>query len=236
MTDTLLPRHIAVVMDGNGRWAKKRHMPRKMGHRAGAKAVRKLIENCAEKGIEVLTLYAFSSENWNRPKDEVDTLMALFLENLEKELPTLQKNNIRLRVIGDRSLLQPELQQRIEDVEVKTANNTHMNLVLAVSYGGKWDITQAVNQLLKAKSAEQEFITSEQIAQYLSLADLPDPDLFIRTSGEQRISNFLIWQMAYSELYFTDKLWPDFDTSDLALALQHYEQRERRFGLTSEQL
>ncbi len=239
MTSANLPRHIAIVMDGNGRWAKQRHMPRKMGHRAGAKAVRKLIETCAQKGIKVLTLFAFSSENWNRPQDEVQTLMGLFLSNLEKELPTLQENNIRLRVIGDRSLLNSELQQRIAQVEADTQQYHHMNLVLAVSYGGRWDITQAVKKLCSQaieSNLDVANITESDLQKYLSIADLPDPDLFIRTSGEQRLSNFLIWQLAYSELVFIDKLWPDFNADDLELALQQYQQRERRFGLTAEQL
>lgn len=234
-----LPKHIAVIMDGNGRWAKQRHLPRKMGHRAGAKAVRELVENCARLGIEVLTLFAFSSENWQRPSDEVNTLMELFFTSLEKELPLLQNNHIRLRIIGDRERLSLELQQRIAAVEQATENNERMNLVLAVSYGGRWDITQAVKKIAQkvvVDGIKPDDITEALIAQQICLADLPEPDLLIRTSGEQRVSNFLIWQLAYSELYFTEKNWPDFDKAEFDIALKKFAQRERRFGLTSEQL
>lgn len=236
---TTLPRHIAIVMDGNGRWAKARHLPRKMGHHAGGKAVRALVEQCARRGIEVLTLFAFSSENWQRPAEEVAGLMQLFFESLEKELPSLIEQQIRLRIIGDRSLLSAELQQRIREAETKTASYSKMNLVLAVSYGGRWDIIQATKALASAVASGEltlAEVTEAKLAQHLSLSDLPDPDLFIRTSGEQRISNFLIWQMAYSELYFTEKNWPDFNEKELERALEYYAQRERRFGLTAEQI
>ncbi len=239
MDNTLIPRHIAVIMDGNGRWAKKRLIPRKMGHHAGAKAVRKLIEVCAQKGIEVLTLFAFSSENWHRPVDEVNALMELFLSNLEKEFSTLQDNNICLRVIGNRLALSDTLQQRISDVEQKTQHNARMTLVLAVSYGGRWDIVNAAKSIAeRVKQGELDVADIDEVsfAQHLSLADLPEPDLFIRTSGEQRLSNFLMWQLAYTELYFTEKYWPDFDVHEFELALQQFAKRERRFGLTSEQL
>lgn len=236
---TALPRHIAVVMDGNGRWAKARHLPRKMGHHAGGKAVKALVEQCARRGIEVLTLFAFSSENWQRPADEVAGLMQLFFDSLEKELPSLIEQQIRLRIIGDRSLLAPELQQRIREAEAKTVAYTKMNLVLAVSYGGRWDIVQAAQALTAAVSRGElkpEEITETKLAEHLALSDLPEPDLFIRTSGEQRISNFLIWQLAYTELYFAEKNWPDFNEQELERALEYYAQRERRFGLTAEQI
>lgn len=239
MNNPLVPRHIAVIMDGNGRWAAKRFLPRKMGHRAGAKAVRELVENCARKGVEVLTLFAFSSENWNRPQDEVDALMELFFTSLEKELPLLQKNEIRLRVIGDRQRLSEELRGRIENVERATESSTRMNLVLAVSYGGRWDIANAAKRI--AFKVQQGEISADEIdetvvARHMCLAELPELDLLIRTSGEQRVSNFLIWQAAYAELYFTKKYWPDFDAKELELALKQFADRERRFGLTGEQL
>lgn len=239
MSELTIPRHIAVIMDGNGRWAKNRHLPRSMGHRAGAKAVRNLVENCARLGVQVLTLFAFSSENWHRPAKEVDGLMKLFFDSLDKELPTLQKNQIRLRIIGDKSKLSETLRQRIIDVEQQTAQNQHMTLVLAVSYGGRWDICQAVKTIAEKVQANElniDDINEQLLAETILLSDLPEPDLLIRTSGEQRISNFMIWQLAYSEFYFTEKLWPEFDKQQLQLAIEHYNKRERRFGLTSEQL
>ncbi len=231
--------HVVIIMDGNGRWAKQRLLPRKMGHRAGAKAVRPIIEHCIKRNVKVLTLFAFSSENWQRPIDEVETLMELFLENLQKELPTLQNNNIRLRIIGERQHLNSHLQTKIAEVETVTENNTALTLVLAVSYGGRWDICQAVQKLAKAVQENKllpDAITEDLITQNLSLADLPEPDLLIRTSGEQRISNFLLWQLAYTEFYFTETLWPDFDEDAFDVALNAYQQRVRRFGLTAEQL
>ncbi len=236
---TSILNHLAIIMDGNGRWAKKRFLPRKLGHRAGARVVRELIEWCVKRDIKVLTLFAFSSENWQRPTEEVETLMELFLENLEKELPTLQHNNIRLRLIGERQQLNPTLQQRIAEVETATVNNTALQLILAVSYGGRWELCEAMRQLAEQVAAGNltpSEITPELITAHLATHDLPEPDLLIRTSGEQRISNFLLWQLAYTELYFTDILWPDFNEQELDKALQIYQQRTRRFGLTNEQL
>tara|TARA_R110000868_G_scaffold84822_6_gene238982 strand:- start:59027 stop:59770 length:744 start_codon:yes stop_codon:yes gene_type:complete len=238
--NSALPQHIAIVMDGNGRWAKKRLLPRKAGHRAGAKTVRHLIELCAQKkSIKALTLFAFSSENWQRPDEEVETLMALFMENLQKELPTLKKNHIRLSVIGERKRFSESLLQQIHTVEQETVENTGLRLNLAVSYGGRWDIVQAVKQVaeqVKAGSLAIENIDESLFSKHLTLADLPEPDLFIRSSGEQRISNFLLWQMAYAELYFTDVLWPDFNDAEFDKALAYFAKRERRFGKTSEQI
>lgn len=237
--DSNLPHHIAVIMDGNGRWAKRRFMPRFAGHRAGADAVRLIIKNCALKQIPVLSLFAFSSENWRRPAQEVNYLMDLFLSGLEKEVPAMHENNIQLRFIGDRVRFSEKLRNKILEVEKLTAQNTGMKLVIAVDYGGQWDICQAARRLAQEVEAgllSSSEITPEKINSKLSFADLPHPDLFIRTSGEQRISNFMLWQLAYSELYFTQTLWPDFDTAELEKALAHYTSRERRFGYSSEQL
>jgi undecaprenyl diphosphate synthase len=227
------PIHIAIIMDGNRRWAEKRLLPRQMGHRAGAKAVRLLIESCVKKSIPYVTLFAFGSENWNRPEKEVSTLLELFLENLEKELPTLQKNNIRLKIIGERARLSSVLQTKIQEVEEQTAGNTALHLILAISYGGQWDICQAVRKLadqVKEGSLSSEAITPILFEATLSTETLPQVDLLIRTSGEKRLSNFLLWQLAYAELYFTDVLWPDFDEATLEQALLEYRQRKRRFG------
>lgn len=229
-----VPQHIAVVMDGNGRWATKRLLPRTAGHKAGAKAVRKLVENCvATSGIKVLTLFAFSSENWGRPDEEVNTLMKLFLTHLDKERELFIKHNIQLRIIGDKSRFSAELQDKIAQTEALTQMHTGLVLVIAASYGGQWDITQAAQQIAR-KVAEgsltPDAITQELLGHYLCLADLPAPDLFIRTSGEYRISNFLLWQLAYTELYFTEVLWPDFGTDEFHAALQFFQQRQRRFG------
>lgn len=238
-SDPSVPRHIAIIMDGNGRWAKQRLLPRTAGHRAGVTSVRKAIERCVEKGVEVLTLFAFSSENWRRPPQEVSVLMGLFVTTLERETDKLHQNNVRLRVIGDRSAFAPELQERIAMAENVTRENTGLNLVIAANYGGRWDILQATRQLAERVAAghlNPEDITAQSLERHLALADLPEPDLFIRTGGEQRISNFLLWQLAYTELYFTPTLWPDFDESALEQALVDYSQRQRRFGYTSEQL
>lgn len=239
MSESILPRHIAIIMDGNGRWAKKRLLPRVAGHKAGVDSVRKTIKACVEKKIEVLTLFAFSSENWRRPDAEVSYLMDLFLSALEREVKKLHEQNIQLRIIGDRSRFDEKLRQCMGKAEQLTAQNTGLKLIIAANYGGQWDICAAMRQL--AVEIEQGKLTSQQIAPELiqaklSLADLPDPDLFIRTSGEQRISNFLIWQLSYSELYFTDVHWPDFDADELEKALLFYANRERRFGFTSEQI
>lgn len=238
-TEVRLPRHIAIIMDGNGRWAKKRFLPRTAGHRAGVTAVRKVVEHCAKKGVEALTLFAFSSENWRRPPQEVSVLMGLFLATLERETDKLHENNVRLRVIGQRAAFAQDLQGRIAAAEELTRENTGLNLVIAANYGGRWDILQAAQRLAEEVAAgtlSPRNITSELLEARLSLTDLPEPDLFIRTGGEQRISNFLLWQLAYTELYFTPTLWPDFDENSLEQALAAYASRQRRFGYTSEQL
>ncbi len=231
-----IPKHIAIIMDGNGRWAKRRLLPRIEGHRRGVEAVRTVIRACAEKGVEHLTLFAFSSENWRRPEDEVSLLMQLFVMALEREVEKLHENEIRFRVIGDLSRFEPRLQQLIRESERLTANNQRLTLTVAANYGGRWDILQAVNRLLVEHPECAQGFKEEDLAPYLSMAYAPEPDLFIRTGGEQRISNFLLWQLAYSELYFTDTLWPDFNTKTLEAAIASFHQRERRFGRTSEQL
>jgi len=232
-----IPRHIAVIMDGNGRWAKARFLPRIAGHRRGAKAVRTLLENAAKLGVEYVTLFAFSSENWRRPAEEVSLLMQLFVSSLENEVSHLHDAQIRLKVIGDLAPLGVKLQTLIQDAEALTQNNNRLTLTIAANYGGRWDILQATNAWLIAHPERvSEGIAEGDLAPYLSMAYAPEPDLFIRTGGEQRISNFLLWQLAYAELYFTDTLWPDFDADALNLAVLSYQQRERRFGRTSEQL
>jgi undecaprenyl diphosphate synthase len=233
MNHSSLPQHIAVIMDGNGRWAKQRFMPRLAGHKAGLEAARQIVRNCAKRNIKVLSLFAFSSENWRRPEQEVGYLMELFLTGLEREVTMLHENNVQLRFIGDRSRFSEKLTRKISEVENLTHANSGMVLIVAVDYGGQWDITQATRQLAQAIEAgnlSSANITPELISSKLSFADLPDPDLFIRTSGELRISNFMLWQLAYSELYFCDALWPDFDEKELESALSHYAQRERRYG------
>ncbi len=231
-----VPRHIAVIMDGNGRWAKKRFLPRIMGHKRGVETVRDLIKQCIHYGVEYLTLFAFSSENWRRPPDEVKFLMGLFMEALSKEVRSLHQHQIRLIMIGDRSRFDPLLVQAIHEAEQLTRHNTRLTLTIAANYGGRWDILQATQRMLKAHPELSENFTEQDIAGYLSMHYAPEPDLFIRTGGEQRISNFLLWQLAYTELYFTDTLWPDFDDEAFKLALKSYRARERRFGRTSEQL
>jgi undecaprenyl diphosphate synthase len=238
-TSTALPRHIAIIMDGNGRWAQARGLPRNAGHRAGVKAVRAAIEYCARKGIEVLTLFAFSSENWQRPKEEVGLLMTLFLEALDREVADLDKNNIRIRFVGDLTQLAVELQTRMRAAEDRTAGNTRLTVVIAVAYGGRWDIAQAARSLAaecvagKLNVAE---IDESLLGARMALRGLPDPDLFIRTGGDQRISNFLLWNLAYTELCFVAELWPEFGDAQLDVALAQFAQRERRFGRTSAQL
>lgn len=237
--DMDLPRHVAVIMDGNGRWAKQRHLPRSNGHRAGVEALRKTITCCAERGIEALTVFAFSSENWQRPAKEVSLLMNLFLATLKKQTRVLHKNNIRLRVIGDRTAFSEKLQTKIRESEMMTRENTGLDLVVAANYGGKWDVTQAANQVLQKilrGEIASEALSEDLLRQHLSFADLPEPDLFIRTGGEHRISNFLLWQLAYTELYFTDTLWPDFDQFEFEHALHDFSRRQRRFGRTGEQV
>ncbi|MDD5227630.1 MAG: isoprenyl transferase [Methylococcales bacterium] len=235
-----VPRHIAIIMDGNGRWAQQRFLPRAVGHHAGVKAVRKIVEYCASNSqIEVLSLFAFSSENWNRPETEVSILMALFLTTLQSEIDKLHKNNIRLRFIGDRTAFDPALQQKMTEGEQKTKDNTALTLVIAANYGGRWDITQAcktVSQRVMSGELLPEAINEAVINQHLCLADLPEPDLFIRTGGEQRVSNFMLWQLAYTELYFTPTLWPDFNQATLEDAITSFKSRQRRFGHTGDQI
>ncbi|MFW5453012.1 isoprenyl transferase [Thioalkalivibrio sulfidiphilus] len=235
----VIPRHVAIIMDGNGRWARARHLPRTEGHRQGVHATRMAVRFCAARGVEALTLFAFSSENWKRPSGEVNTLMNLFVSALEKELPELVQNNIRLRFIGEREAFSTKLKHRIHEAEAATRDNTGMELVIAVSYGGRWDITTAVRRLV-GEVAEGRLdpasISVETLDRQLSTAGLPDPDLFIRTGGEHRLSNFLLWQMAYTELYFCDVLWPDFDEDALQAAFECFAGRERRFGRTGEQV
>lgn len=224
-----VPRHIAVVMDGNGRWAQKRFLPRVAGHKQGVEAVRALIRGAAERGVEVLTVFAFSSENWQRPADEVSFLMDLFLRALREEVQKLHSNGIRFRVVGDTAVLSDETRALIAEGEVLTAGNRGLCVNVAVNYGGRWDIEQAVRRAAAAGDASA-------FVRHLSFADQPDPDLFIRTGGERRISNFLLWQLAYTELYFCDTLWPDFDEAEFTRALDWFAGRERRFGKTGEQV
>lgn len=234
-----LPQHVAVIMDGNGRWAKTRGLERVLGHKNGVTAVRETVEGCAELGIGYLTLYAFSSENWNRPKREVEALMTLLISSLKKETSTLMKNQIRLKAIGDLDQLPKKARKELQEVMDKTAENGHMTLVLALSYGGHMELVhsiQAIAQKVKSGEIAPEDIDQSLVENHLYTAGMPHPELMIRTSGEQRISNFLLWQLAYAELYFTPTLWPDFRKTHLHEALVNYQNRERRFGKTSEQL
>lgn len=234
-----LPRHIAIIMDGNGRWAKAQDRPRHHGHRAGADAARAVVEVCAEQGVEALTLFAFSSENWRRPEREVRTLMALFRRALERERARIHDNGIRLRVIGQRDQFPARLQDSMAATESLTSGNTGLQLTIAAGYGGRWDVTQAaqrIARLVELGKLKPDEVTETTLQQQLSLAELPEPDLFIRTGGEQRISNFLLWQLAYTELYFTATLWPDFGAEHFRDALSCFGQRRRRFGKTAEQL
>lgn len=231
-----VPRHVAIIMDGNGRWAKRRLLPRVAGHHKGVEAVRNAVRTCAERGVSALTLFAFSSENWRRPQEEVSLLMQLFVSALQQEVDRLHQNGIRFRVIGDLSRFDHKLVDLIESAQKLTAANTGLTLTVAANYGGRWDILQAVNKLRQSSGGDDSPWTEAQLLPHLSMGDLPEPDLFIRTGGEKRISNFLLWQLAYTELYFTDTLWPDFDALALDLAITSYRQRERRFGRTSEQI
>jgi undecaprenyl diphosphate synthase len=234
-----LPRHIAVIMDGNGRWAKKRGASRIFGHRSATKSVREVTEECAKLGIEYLTLYAFSTENWARPKIEVDALMELLVSSLRKELNTLMKNNVRLNAIGDISGLPGNCRNELKDTIKETADNKGLLLTLALNYSGRWDILNATREYAKAVKEGKEYtenITEDIFSEYMITKGMPDPELLIRTSGELRISNFLLWQLAYTELYFTDVLWPDFRKNHLKEALESYQNRERRFGKISEQV
>ena len=230
-----LPHHIAIVMDGNGRWAGARGEPRTAGHRAGLEPVRMVIRECAALRIDALTLFAFSSENWRRPEAEVATLMSLFMDALDREVAELHANRVRLRIIGNRQRLAVRLQQRIAEAEALTAANDGLRLQVAVSYGGRWDVVEAAKRLAAAAASgalRAGDIDEERFARELQLHDLPDPDLFIRTGGDHRVSNFLLWNIAYAELFFTDVLWPDFNAAELQLALEDFAGRERRFGLT----
>ena len=234
-----IPKHIAIVMDGNGRWAKKRLLPRAIGHREGLKATRKIIEAAANAGVKILTLFAFSSENWHRPEDEVSALMDLFMNALEKEVSQLDEKGVRIQFIGDRSQFDSPLQVKINEAELATENNEAFLLNIAANYGGRWDVVHAAKNLYKnAINNEVDIEELDEIAfsKYLSTSPQIDPDLFIRTAGEHRISNFLMWQLAYTELYFTNVLWPDFDEEQLQVALQDYAQRKRKFGRTQEQI
>ena len=230
-----VPRHVAIIMDGNGRWATKRLLPRVAGHVKGVEAVRDCVEACVDRGIEYLTLFAFSSENWRRPEEEVSLLMRLFVTALEREVAKMHANDIRLKVVGDLSRFDAKLREMIANAERRTANNTRLTLTICANYGGRWDIMQATGKMVAAHPGVTDF-TEEQLAEHLAMAYAPEPDLFIRTGGEERISNFLLWQLAYSELYFTDTFWPDFSTQSLDTAISSYQGRERRFGRTGDQL
>lgn len=230
-----VPRHIAIIMDGNGRWATKRYLPRVVGHAKGVETVREIVEACALRGIKYLTLFAFSSENWRRPAEEVSVLMRLFVTALDREVAKMHANDICLKVVGDLSRFDSNLQKMIANAERKTAQNKRLTVTVCANYGGRWDIMQAVEKMVNGYPGTSSF-TEEQLAPYLSMAYAPEPDLFIRTGGEERISNFLLWQLAYTELYFTDTYWPDFNDDALDAAIASYQQRERRFGRTSEQL
>ncbi len=237
-----IPQHIAIIMDGNGRWAKQRGLPRTAGHAEGVEAVKRITEECVRLGVKFLTLYTFSTENWNRPADEVSALMGLVLTNLEEQI--FMKNNVRFRVIGDIKRLPADVQKRLWDVMEHTADNDAMTMVVALSYSSRWEITKAMQDIiwelkqtnLTRATIDPESITEEVISNHLETYFMPDPDLLIRTGGEQRISNYLLWQIAYSELYFCDTFWPDFDEQALQTAIADYQQRERRYGMTSEQI
>lgn len=231
-----IPRHVAIIMDGNGRWAKRRFLPRIAGHRAGVNTVREIVSACARQGVEALTLFAFSSENWRRPKDEVSLLMQLFVSALRQEITRLHEANVRFRVIGDIERFDGVLKSLILEGQALTQGNIGLRLNVAANYGGRWDILNAVNRLRNSPEGPQGPWTENDLVAHLSLGDLPEPDLFIRTGGERRISNFLLWQLAYTELYFTDLLWPEFDETALSAAFASFAQRERRFGRTGDQL
>ena len=229
-----VPRHIAIIMDGNGRWAKKRFLPRVAGHRKGVEAVREAVKTCIERGVEYLTLFAFSSENWRRPQEEVTVLMQLFMRALEQEVGKLHNNDIRFKVVGDLSAFDTRIVELVRQGENLTRDNKRLTLTVCANYGGRWDILQAAERCRVEDPMAP--VTEERLSRFLSMAYAPEPDLFIRTGGEQRVSNFLLWQLAYTELYFTEALWPDFGAEALDAALDSYRRRERRFGRTSEQL
>jgi len=235
----VLPEHIAVIMDGNGRWARQRGLPRVAGHRKGVEAVREIIRACAKKDIPWLTLFAFSSENWRRPKKEVELLMDLFIQALDKEIKELHHNNVRFRIIGNIEQLSQSIKDRVAKSEALTKNNSGLTLSIALNYGGRWDITEATRQIAQdVLDGKQDVATvdEETLSRYLSTGTMPDPDLFIRTGGEKRVSNFLLWQLAYTELYFTDAYWPDFDEAEFQQALDAFSRRQRRYGQTGEQV
>jgi len=237
--DINIPKHVAIVMDGNGRWARAKHRPRLLGHKKGVEAVREIVKTCSELKIECLSLFAFSSENWKRPEDEIKNLMGLFMMALDREARSLARNNVRLQIIGDLSRFSEKLQEKIKQVEELTAESDGLRLIVATNYGGRWDIARSAKRLaeqVESGEISSETITEEHLSTYITTTGLPDPDLFIRTGGEKRISNFLLWQMAYTELYFTDVLWPDFDSNELKKAITDYSSRQRRFGKTSEQV
>jgi len=231
-----IPRHIAIIMDGNGRWAKQRMLPRAAGHKRGVEIVREVVKACVARGVGYLTLFAFSSENWRRPVEEVSMLKQLFIMALEREAEKLHRNGIRLRIVGDIAPFGNKITELVARAETLTRENEKMTLTIAANYGGRWDLLQAMQKLIVSNPEQRGAFTEEQLAGCLSMAYAPEPDLFIRTGGEQRISNFLLWQLAYSEFYFTDTLWPDFNAAALDQAIASYQQRERRFGRTSEQL
>lgn len=234
-----LPKHIAIIMDGNGRWANQRQLPRIAGHRAGVENVREIVQRCAELGISALTLFAFSSENWRRPRKEVSLLLELFSVALEQEVDKLHQNNVRLKIIGDKDAFPQKLRNRIDTAEALTAENTALNLSIAANYGGRWDLVHTFRNLaqqVRDGVIEPNDVSEESISELVCLNELPEPDLFIRSGGEQRISNYLLWQLAYTELYFTDCLWPDFDAAAFDAALESYRSRQRRFGQTGEQI
>ncbi len=234
-----VPQHVAVIMDGNGRWARRRGLPRQAGHQAGIKPVRMMVEHCARQGVRTLTVFAFSSENWQRPREEVSCLMSLFIDALEREVAELDENGIRLNFIGDLESLDPRLRQATHMAELRTARNTRMQLVVAVAYGGRWDITQAARKLAVEAAAgrlDPASIDESALSGALTTAGLPAVDLLIRTGGEKRISNFLLWDLAYSEVFFSDVLWPDFENAELDRAFEFYAQRQRRFGRTGDQV
>ncbi|MDR3220610.1 MAG: di-trans,poly-cis-decaprenylcistransferase [Candidatus Accumulibacter sp.] len=231
-----VPRHVAIIMDGNGRWAKKHFLPRFAGHSRGVETVREAVRYCLDRGIGYLTLFAFSSENWRRPVEEVSLLMQLFTKALKQEVAKLHDNGVRLKIVGDVSRFDARLQTLIHDAEITTASNVKLTLTIAANYGGRWDIVQALNRMAAERPEKRGEWTEDDLAAYLSMNHAPEPDLFIRTGGEERISNFLLWQLAYTEFYFTETLWPEFDAAAFDQAIASYQQRERRFGRVSEQL
>ena len=232
-----VPGHVAIIMDGNGRWARRQRLPRIAGHKRGVEAVRATVKACAERGVQFLTLFAFSSENWRRPAEEVSLLMQLFRGALTHEVAKLDRNGVRLRVVGDLSRFDARIRDLVAEGERRTAHNQRLTLTVAANYGGRWDILQALSRLVRERPDAAAGAVSEQaLAPYLSMSYAPEPDLFIRTGGEQRLSNFLLWQLAYTELHFTDTLWPDFNGAALDRAIESYRQRERRFGRTSDQV